>query len=120
MADDFSIDVDCATGLVHVVGTGFWSPASITAHFNLLEQRLKAVRARHGMVRALIDLRNAPVQSPETASIIQQATTRIYRPEDRIAIVRSSLLLDLQMKRSVDASPLQTFTTIDEAKAWLA
>ncbi|MDB5686111.1 MAG: hypothetical protein JWR77_700 [Rhizorhabdus sp.] len=119
LKDGFSIAVDEATGRIVVMGRGFWTPAATTEHFRLLEDVVARVRAQRGTVRVLVDLRTAPVQSTETSEIIQQATQRIYKPTDRLAIVRTSRLLDLQLKRAVDSNPIQTFATIDEAEAWL-
>lgn len=119
MQGGFTADYDETSGIVKVVGHGFWARDAIIEHFADLEKLVARVRARNGFVRAMIDLRAAPVQSTEISDIIRDATRRIYVENDRIAIVRTSRLLDLQLRRAVEVSPLRTFATVEEAVAWL-
>lgn len=120
MKDGFSITADLESGIVRVVGGGFWSTVQILAHFAELESILRRIRARHGAVLALIDLREAAVQPNETELIINESTARIYLPQDRIAIVKTSVLVSLQMHRAVDNEKMCTFDTVDEAEKWLS
>ncbi len=67
----------------------------------------------------LVDLRKSPVQSVETAGRIKAATSRIYKPGDRIAIVVQSSLVKTQMRQVVDVTTVELFISIDAAEMWL-
>lgn len=106
-------------GLIRVFGNGIWSPERATTHFRNLELAVMKVRRDRGKVSVLVDLRKAAVQPSETATIIHDSTTRIYREADRIAVVCPTALLALQMKRGTNVALLETFHEMEPALRWV-
>ena len=64
--------------MVEVRSEGFWTADYAYAQPAQLDAALTGRRARFGLARVLVDLRQAAVQPPETG--------RVYRPEDRVAV----------------------------------
>ncbi len=110
---------DAAQGIIRVMGRGFWTEADIDAHFVELGHLIERVRAGGDDILALVDLSDAPVQSPDVTARITAQTRRVYRPEDRIAIVVQSSLMKMQMKRAVDRPNLEVFISRHAATTWL-
>lgn len=106
-------------GIVRLVGYGTWSIEYMNRHFRELDPIVAAARMRVRSVMVLADLREAPVQSPDVAEIINIGTRRLYRDGDRIAIVVQSSLVKLQMKRVVDCAQVQIFISVAAAYTWL-
>ncbi len=119
MDGHLSFETDLAAGFVTVSGSGMWSAARAEAHFRELEHTILKIRREHGSVRALIDLREASVQTTETAAIMREWTTRIYRVADRVAVVCATALLALQIKRAANVETLATFHEIEPAMTWI-
>ena len=114
-----SFEANLADGFVTVLGAGMWSAERTEAHFRELERTVLKIRREHGSVRVLVDLREASVQTAETAAVMREWTTRIYRVADRVAVVCATALLALQIKRAADATTLATFHEIEPAIAWI-
>ena len=106
---------------IRIEGKGFYDEAETRAHFDTLA-RLIANRRRAGrQVKALVDLREAATQAAGTAQLIAGETNRIYcAPSDRVAIVVSSLLLKLQLKRVHRQQGFHITLTLAEAERFLA
>jgi hypothetical protein len=108
-----------ASGIIRVVGRGFWTEDYVDAHFVELGRLVERVRAIGGDILALVDLSEAPVQSPGVVARITAQTGRIYRPADRIAIVVRSSLVKMQIKRAVALPNLEAFLSLNAALTWL-
>lgn len=106
-------------GIVKLHGSGVWSLDYLNQHFRELDAVIAQARRRNPNVLVLVDLRDAPVQSPEVAECINANTRRVYRNHDRIAIVVQSSLVKLQMKRVVDCAHVQIFISVAAAYTWL-
>ena len=119
MNDKLGFEVDHTSGLIHVIGTGIWTVERAETHFRNLDRAVQNVRRKHGKVNVLVDLRGAAVQPSETAAVIHEWTTRIYREADRIAVVCATSLLALQMRRGVNIAPLATFHEMEPALRWI-
>lgn len=119
MQGSLTVAVDRIKALVRVTGTGFWSPQTATAHFHELGETMDALRQERGCVFVLVDLRGASVQSKETATVIGEATRRVYAAADRAAVVVATELLRMQIRHVTDADKIRTFTDIVQAEHWL-
>lgn len=106
-------------GIVRLVGHGAWSVEYMNRHFRELDPVVATARMRMRNVMVLADLRDAPIQSPDVAEMINIGTRRLYRDGDRIAIVVQSSLVKLQMKRIVDCAQVQIFISVAAACTWL-
>lgn len=105
--------------MINVVGRGFWSLNYIRDHIREFEAVLLKFRDAPEPARTLVDLREAPVQSPEVAAELHRAMCRIYRPPERAAIVVASSLVKMQMARGFDPRTHSVFLSLEEAEAWL-
>jgi hypothetical protein len=119
MFGQLSFSVDERIGVLRVTGSGMWSPELTERHFRNLDTALIAMRQRHGLGRTLVDLREASVQTAETAQMMKDWTNRIYRPVDRAAVVCGTALLGMQIRRAAQVHQLATFLDPTPALAWL-
>ena len=103
---------------VAVQGTGYWSPAYLDAHFAELADILVRLRKQR-KVRVLVDLTQAAVQSAGTAERLSHWTSKIYREEDRVAIVLASSLIKAQMRRVAIIANRELFLSRTAAMTWL-
>ena len=115
-----TFEVDEAKDFVRVVGHGMWTPADARAHFRALDEALRAFRSENRRVVFLLDMRNAVVQSRETAMAMHTGAMRMQRSTDIVAVVTSSILHAMQIKSVSKVSALATFHEMDEAMIWLA
>jgi hypothetical protein len=113
-------EIDQQANIIRVLGRGLWSERYARAHFEELEWTLQRTRATRAPVRVLVDIREAAVQTPETTQCLADATDRLYKPGDRIAIVVASSLLKLQMRRATNASIHEIFISLNAAETWLS
>lgn len=115
------IDISAAPGepFILVTGVGLWTPAQFEAHFRRLDRDLRAMRARFGLARVLVDLSESVVQTAETAAVMKHWTRRIYRSSDEVAVISSSALLSMQIRHEDCAYRREMFRDWNAAVAWL-
>ena len=119
MSGQLSFSIGERSGVVHVTGAGLWTPEQVERHFRSLDLALRTVRRKHGLARTLVDLREAAVQTAETAQMMKDATARIYQPGDRAAAICATQLLAMQIRRAAQVHQLATFIDHDAALNWL-
>ena len=115
----YSISKADAFGVICGEGSGVWAPAQIDAFFCEFEVVTVDGRARFGAIRVLLDLRLALVSGREGFDRMVAGTQRIYRPEDRLAMVVQSTLVKMQMRRLQFRAQTAYFTSVYAARAWL-
>lgn len=114
------VERDLRTNLVRVTAPGFWTPDQLSDNMARTERVLAAVRAKGLPVRVLVDLRRSRVQSGETAERIRANSLRMYRPDDKVALVVASELARMQAKRlQAGVANRAAFLSVAEAEAWL-
>ncbi|WP_041391678.1 hypothetical protein [Sphingobium sp. SYK-6] len=106
-------------GCVRVFGAGLWSPDEAQAHFRALEQTILKLRRERAPVRVLVNLREAAVQTAQTADLMRTWTARIYRAADRVAVVCATTLLALQIRHVANVPNLATFQDVFLAEEWI-
>ena len=111
--------VDPSTGIIIVEGRGLWSPEAADDHFEAMAALIRQARTKPHGVRVLIDLRAAAVQTTDTSRSIQDQSELLYEPQDWVAIVLSSSLLAMQMRRVSGAATYRHFNDPCEARSWL-
>jgi hypothetical protein len=119
MSGALTFEMDDAANLVRVCGTGLWTPEQTLIHFLELHRAILGLRAVRRKVLVVVDLRAAAVQTAETAAAVRDGTARIYRDADYVAIVCSSALVAMQMKRAAQVPNLATFAELGEALDWM-
>ncbi|RYD26515.1 MAG: hypothetical protein EOP89_06860 [Lysobacteraceae bacterium] len=106
-------------GVVYVVGRGFWSNDVVDAHFRELRRTAAFVRRSNTVIKVLVDLRDASVQSPAVAAKIKNETRLIWSDADRIAVVLQSALARMQITRVVNSGNHASFVALEDARSWL-
>lgn len=99
---------------------GHWDMGTVarfTAAIHGAVQRLPALGVRPGEQVALFDITGFAVQSPDVLAAIGDIADRSRTTSRRIALVRNSALLAMQVKRAIPHLPM--FDTRAEALAWL-
>lgn len=113
-----TFEIDRAAGIVRIVGTGMWSPQDARAHFLEIEQALRPLRSAGMTLIFLVDMRKAVVQSQETAMAMRSGAMRMHKSTDIVAVVTSTMLHALQVKKVTSISRLATFSSMAEAATW--
>jgi hypothetical protein len=110
--------IDPASDTVRITGSGMWRPQDAKAHFAEVEQALRPLRSAGRRLLFLVDMREAVVQSPETALAMRWGAMRMHRSTDVVAVVTKSVLHALQVKMVSEIACLETFQDMDKAIAW--
>ncbi len=79
--------------------------------------RLPALGVQPGEQVALFDITGFAVQSPQVLAAIGEIADRSRTTSRKIALVRNSALLSMQVRRALPHLPM--FDSRDEALAWL-
>lgn len=120
MVPAYTISEHSAAGIIRIEVEGFFDLAILKQHF---EENLIIVsrwRFAGKPIRVLIDAVRLMPHSPEGQACVQAATARIYRSGDKVAVLVSSGLVKMQMKRALShGDTLDFFTSQPEAFAWL-
>jgi len=119
MTGSVSFEIDPATGMFLGRAVGMATPEVTTAHFDRMEIAVRHARQAGHTIRVLMDLREAPVQTPETAAALKAGGERIHRAGDRIAFLCNSALMTMQLKRNNYPGAVAVFSDRDEAVDWL-
>ena len=114
-----TVDLDNALGIIRVRGVGMWTPQQAQVYFDEMARITHPMRALKAPVRAIIDLRDAPVQSPATAEAMSKGSFSHDPERDRVAFICLSKLFGMQLKRSVPFVNSAIFENEDDALAWV-
>ena len=114
-----TIGADRRLGTIRIHGHGFWSPAIVDAHFDELRVFLVPYRRGQRAMRMIVDLRTASVQSPETIERMTAGIRTVTETPDRIAVLVSSSLAKVQMRRVIGGSNHEFFLSPDAAAKWV-
>jgi hypothetical protein len=106
-------------GHLFVQGRYFFSVQEATDHFDELSAALTSMRLSGRRVRVLVDLRECPPQSAEVAGVIVQRTACMYLPSDRVAILVTSSILRLQLRRVLADQEFGVFVAEDAAREFV-
>ena len=113
----YAIERD-ADDLFHIHIDGIWTVADTDAFFDKLRPIDAAVRAKNGVVHAIVECKS--VQSPMIVWRMRTGILTFARPNDRIAIVYASVLSKLQIVRVTTGSNVfATFCDTASALVWL-
>jgi hypothetical protein len=115
----YRIFLDERLGVIRTDVCGFWEADDGVIYFDQLARFIDIARRRFGSVKVLVDRRESPIQSAAVAAQMRTANARLYRPEDRLAIVVDSSLLLMQLRRLFSHAGSRAFLSSEEAEAWL-
>ncbi|MDO7841319.1 hypothetical protein [Sphingomonas immobilis] len=117
--DLLTIDFDRASGITVVTGIGSWTPAYVDAHFAELRRQIEAQRLLGIAVQVVVDLRDADIQPQGTSERIAANAASSYREGDRVALVVSSSLAKMHMRRCAARRDFELFLSYNAALTWL-
>ncbi|HZV58406.1 MAG TPA: STAS/SEC14 domain-containing protein [Sphingobium sp.] len=116
----FNFTFDPAGGILRVRVVGSWTLPEVERYAREARERFIAARQRAGLLRLLVDLSETDILSQIVIDPLAKAGMQYSHPDDRVALVVSSTLLKLQMRRMMGDAPAAIFASADEAAAWLA
>ena len=115
----FKFQLDTSDLLV-VETSGFWTVAEADDYISQLSKHLDMMRRRRGYSLALVDGREAQVQTPEVMSRMADIQSiLISTPRDRAAYVVVNSIAKLQAQRLSKSEQLKVFLSPEAAKTWL-
>lgn len=117
--DDLISWIEPDTGIIRVLGRGFWTQAHVELHVAALRGLIARQRAVGGRVLVLVDLRETLAQDPAIIERLGQAVDGVYREGDRVAVTVASSLLKLQLKLVANVASVEFFVSFRAARTWL-
>ncbi|QQV77395.1 hypothetical protein H5J25_00725 [Sphingomonas aliaeris] len=116
----YRIEEDRLQEAIFINVSGFFDLSTLRDHFANNAAVVKRWRAAGRPIRVLINAVDLKPHSPEGQACVQDATSRIYRPGDRVAILVSSSLVKMQMRRALSRGEiLNFFISENAAVTWL-
>lgn len=110
---------DADAGILRVHSSGILEPEQIDQCFDEAGEIAKSVRANGGVMRVLVNTRDAIIQNKSTEERMRVGTNALYLPCDRVAMLVKSSLVKAQLRRIVDDSTHQMFLSENAALTWL-
>jgi hypothetical protein len=116
----YAIFEDLVDGVIRIRVEGFFDVATLKRHFAENEVVVNRWRSVGMPIRVFIEACDLKPHSPEGQACVQQATARIYREGDRVAVEVASSLVKMQMRRALKPGDLIDFFTSEKAALeWL-
>ena len=115
----FTFSYDEATGILHCVSKGFLTIEDARSYGAALARQTEVARRRSGRLRYLLNGGEGMVQAPDVVAEFSKLGSPIRDPNDRMAVIFSSLLAKGQVMRVLNTEQERAFVSISEAMAWL-
>jgi hypothetical protein len=116
----YTIESDKLQGVIVMSVEGFFDLPTLRDHFDENAAVVRRWRAADRPIRVLINAVNLKPHSPEGQACVQDATGRIYQPGDKVAILVSSSLVKMQMRRAMSRGEILNFFICENAAlTWL-
>lgn len=103
---------------IDVAASGVWSPRDLERCYRELSVAINLMQSVGSPVRIIADLTQADIQSQNITDIVVQLTESLFSDKIRIAIVVSSVLMKLQIKRIVRGAQSAIFFGTADARLW--
>ena len=108
-------------GVIRMEVEGFFDVGTLRRHFADNHMVVREWRARQRSIRVLIDAVKLMPHSPDGQAIVQASTAAIYEQSDKVAVLVSSGLVKMQMRRALKQGDIIEFFTREcDALEWLA
>ncbi|WP_066658609.1 hypothetical protein [Sphingomonas sp. CCH9-E2] len=114
----YEIVRDDHLGIIRIRCIGLRLGDEVDRYLAVLGPIVADMRACHGRVRVLADLRNAPIRTQEAADKMRAGNLRLYRTGDRIALIVESSLLKMQLRRTL-VEFQNIFVSPNAAETWV-
>lgn len=110
---------DEAKNVLFVVLNGFLDAERASSYCSDLEGWVAKARRKDGVLRLVVDARQAKPSTNDVATLVSEKTTNLAsKPDDRVATVLKEVVLKFQAARVARGSVFQFFGTLEAAEAW--
>lgn len=115
----FDFTFEDETGILRVTIFGAWTASEVHRFGHDAEGRFAGARAKVGHLRMLIDCSRGFVCPQELVEPLADAGLQYARHDDRVALVVTSSLMKIQIKRMMGNAPSNMFISDNAARMWL-
>jgi hypothetical protein len=116
----YAIFEDLIDRVIRIRVEGFFDVATLKRHFAENAVVVDRWRSVAMPIRVFIDACDLKPHSPEGQACVQDATARIYRDGDKVAVEVASSLVKMQMRRALKPGDIIDFFTSEKAALeWL-
>ncbi|MBM6578263.1 hypothetical protein KCP91_17900 [Microvirga sp. SRT01] len=117
---EYTIEDDRLQSVILIHVEGFFDLPTLRDHFAENAAVVKRWRAADRPIRVLINAVDLKPHSPEGQACVQDATGRIYQAGDKVAVLVSSSLVKMQMRRALSRGDILNFFISESAAlTWL-
>jgi len=115
----FRVGIDTVHGVVRSEKLTVQTADDVDRYIDALTLILTGARQRFGHALVLADLRDAPIRSQLAAERLRQHNLKLYHPGERVALLVSSSLLKMQLRRNLVPEYQEIFMSERAAILWL-
>lgn len=115
----FTLTTDRADQRLEVHLSGFFTLAEVDDIQRQIQSLVRSMGWDVSGFDALVTSSADFVQSPEVVEALRRSVSEARYKARRTAVVRASMLAQMQAKRIVEHDRSRIFTDVDAAKAWL-
>jgi hypothetical protein len=119
MADNYTIEMDADRRLMRVTLYGFWKTEMVAMFLEEVEHKEGKLRAAGKPYFVITDLTGFPVQTRAIADELEHHLKAWSNAGSYSAIVSSSVLAELQVKRIAEGGNRKYFHSDHDAIEWL-
>jgi hypothetical protein len=116
---NYTIDVDSDRRFMRVTLSGFWNIQTVSAFLSEIEHKESKLKAAGKPYFVMTDLTEFPVQTREIADELEHHLKAWSNAGAFSAIISSSALAELQVKRIAEGGNRRYFSSKNEAMDWL-
>lgn len=115
-----TITEDDRLGIIRIAVSGFFDRRTLVEHFALKTRIVNRWRAQGRPICLLIDAAELKPHSPKNQAFVEEEATRLYVPQDRVAMLLESSLVKMQMRRALSHGAVANFFISENAAImWL-
>jgi hypothetical protein len=115
----FEFEFDALAGILVVRVLGVWTLPEVQRYGREAAGQFASARAKAGRLRLLIDCSKGHICPQDLVEPLARAGLQHSRNDDSAALVVSSSLMKLQVKRMMTDAPVNMFVSESAAKSWL-
>jgi len=116
----FTFTFDSHAGILRLRCAGKWTLPDVERYGPEAGRQFTQARLTARRLRLLIDVTEQEILSQDVVEPLARAGMQHGRADDRVALVVTSTLMKLQMKRMIGDAPTPIYLSESEALAWLS
>ena len=115
----YEIVFNAELGFIEITARGHWREEDVARYHADVQPFITAARVRLGRVKVFADVCACSVRPSGASVAMMEGNSRLYEPDDRIAVLTSSKLLQLQLQRNSLKDRQRVFIDRHAALEWL-